>query len=175
MTCLNIDCEWESPEGARGDELRATWARMKIAVGEQETITRVEDRNSESVRSAIYAPAYPLAEWIVTNWWSLLYEVPSPHRLSNGYHRRHNIRTASEGYALPSLDIQPEGSRIIISWQKSQHPVKRINFLSEGRAAIERAEIEDSLTSFVTKVITRLNDQGIDDTLLVDEWKAIQE
>lgn len=76
MNQLTFDFEWKDPGGARGPELSATWARLEIRVGDV-PVTRVDDLRARSVRNAIYGPLYPVAEWIVSNWWSLLYEVPS--------------------------------------------------------------------------------------------------
>jgi len=69
--------EWEDPLGARGPELRATWARLEIRVDDI-PVSRLIDEKNRSIRDAVYGPLYPVAEWIAMNWWSLLHEVEVP-------------------------------------------------------------------------------------------------
>lgn len=174
MSDFKLDFEWESSAGAQGPELRSTWARLRISVG-SETITRVEDRSSRSVRDGIYLPLYPLAEWLAANWWALLYEIAAPRRISgNGYTHRHLLSAASEGYALPPLKIQPEGRTVNLMWEPVDLPDCRLHFLSRGSAYLERDQLEEALRKFVRSVVGRLEDQGLDDTFLSDEWRAIE-
>ena len=175
MSHLAFEIEWESPEGARGAELRATWAHLKVRVGDT-VVTRVDSLASGSVRSGIYLPLYPIAEWIASNWWPLLHEIPSQRSAEgNDYNRRHNLRFGAEGFAFPDLTIYPEGKRVIIKWQPEIRPLCRVSFLEGGYAAIDREQIESVLRGFVQTVLDRLEDQGVKDTFLHQEWKAIAE
>lgn len=172
MSDLHFELEWEVPQGARGPELRAIWGRLRI-VADGQLVTRIEDQAARSVRDAIYGPLYPVAEWIVTNWWSLLYEVASPTRIANGYGRRHDLGFASEGFALPRLQIRPEGRRVLVSWRRAPVPEGRVNFLSSGSVYVERDRLETALRSFVDTVVTRLANEGVTETLLAEDWSAI--
>lgn len=175
MSELDFQVEWESPQGARGPELRATWARLRISVGGQ-VVTQVEDKLAGSVREAVYGPLYPLAEWIAANWWAVLYEISSPYRSgSNGYAKRHALSAAAEGFALPSLTFEPEGNRIQLTWLRRDLPEARVRFLSSGRQYLDRRQVKDALGRLVSSVAARLEDQGCPSTLLAEEWRAIQE
>ena len=175
MSGLQFHIEWESPEGARGPELRATWARLQIDVA-GEPLTQVEDRLAGSVRDAVYGPMYPLAEWIATNWWPLLHEVASPSRIAgNGYTRRHTLSSASEGFALPRLRFQPEGQGIELAWMPRDLPTARVRFLAGGRQYLDHRQVEDALREFVSVVVARLVDQGCPGSPLSDEWRAVEE
>ncbi|MFQ5740902.1 MAG: ImmA/IrrE family metallo-endopeptidase [Acidobacteriota bacterium] len=174
MSKLQFQVEWESPGSARGEELRATWARLRIDVG-GEPVTRVEDKRAGSVRDAVYGPIYPLAEWIATNWWRLLHEVVSPTRIArNAYGRCHSLSSASEGFALPCLKFHPEGERIGLAWDPLDVPTTAVRFLAGGHRYVDRAEVTDSLWAFVSSVVARLEDQGCPNTLLAEEWSAIE-
>lgn len=173
MSELSIHFDWISPEAAQGPELRATWARLEMRAGGQ-AITQVEDQSARSIRESIYLPVYPLAEWIATNWWSLLYEVGSEARVSvAGYLQRHEMTAASEGFALPRVCLLPEGGRVLVAWEQADLPQRRTRFLSRGRVYVQRDQLEHSLRRFVQAVVDRLSDRGVTDTLLQEEWRAI--
>jgi hypothetical protein len=174
MSELSIAFEWESPAAARGPELRATWARLEVEV-DGESITKVVDHRARSLRTGVYLPLYPLAEWIVENWWALLHEVSSPKRLDDGYARRHRLSFAGEGFAYPPVDIQPEGPHVVVSWERSERADCRISYESAGTQRFDRDHVENELRTFVRGVITRLDDQGVGTTYLSEEWAAIEQ
>lgn len=174
MHRFQMDFEWEQPGGARGPELRATWARLCIRV-DGRPITRLEDETIRATRDAVYGPLYPIAEWIVANWWNLLHEVASPRReASGGFEDRHNLARAAEGFALPDLNIQPIGRRILLRWTPGHWASGRLRFLGEGAVFLDREEAVGVFQRFVTGVIHRLREEGVSDTFLEEEWKAIQ-
>lgn len=175
MPELHMDFEWVSPEGARGPELRATWARLRVTVGDED-VTRVEDLVSHGTCGGVYGPLYPVAEWIVTNWWFLLHEVTSPDKdSSKEYARRHNLAAAAEGFSLPSLTIKPEGQRTVLHWSRRRLPRHDIQFINENKAIVDTNQLEAELRSFIQAVVTRLEDEGVHGTLLAEEWQAIND
>ena len=101
---FRLDFEWQDPGAAKGEELRATWGSICIHLGEA-CITELQDRRSRSVRRQLYLPLYPLAEWIACNWWFLTTETECRSVNDREFERRHNLRWAREGFALPSLSI----------------------------------------------------------------------
>ncbi|WP_144440425.1 hypothetical protein [Limnochorda pilosa] len=173
MSDFRISWEWESPEAARGPELRATWARLEIVVDGQ-PVTQVEDRVAHSVRNAVYAPLYPVAEWIATNWWPMLYEVFSSTRVDAAvYARRHSLASAAEGFALPNLTFQPEGESLLLMWAPLSLDDRGVRFLARGAGRVERQRAEAELSRFVEAVVRRLEEQNVGQTLLSEEWEAI--
>lgn len=175
MSRLTFEFQWQSPEGAKGDELRATWAQLALHI-DGRPVTRVEDHVGHGVRSGIFIPLYPVAEWIARNWWSLLHEVPLPKsKRSIHYARRHNLKFAAEGFALPDLLIQPEGSQVILEWKPLERPACGVTFLDAGRIVLCRSDVEEALAKFNDTVVKRLSDQGVPETFLSEEWKAISE
>jgi hypothetical protein len=162
--------EWEDPCGAKGEELRATWCRLSIQVGET-PVTRVLDERSQTVRDAIYCAAYPLAEWFVFNWWSLLNE-PERQR-STG--ERHNLRFAREGFAFPDLELFSEDSLVRAIWKPYKPTAAPVRFLDEGFALLDRKVLASEIAAFVDKVVARLASANVAQTCLMEEWTAIRE
>jgi hypothetical protein len=173
MSEITFEFDWLDPAGARGEELRATWARLSIFVG-NEPVTRLLDERSRTVRDSVYVPLYPLAEWFATHWWALRNEVDTPERTSDpSYETRHLLREAREGYALPSLRIQSVGNAIRCAWGAEKLPRHKIQFVSTGVDYVDVVSFEHTVSEFVAAVVTRLSESSVRGTLLEEEWSAI--
>jgi hypothetical protein len=174
MSGLILNFEWIDPAEARGAELRATWARLEILLDEI-VITRVIDFESRGVRSSVFLPLYPLAEWLATHWWFLFYEVETLGRsTSDQYDSRHDLRYGAEGFALPSLMIQPLGEQIKLEWQRVRLDAQNLEFTESGSAHVFARDLRQTLFDFIVAVLKRLHEMGIEGTLLEEEWRSIQ-
>lgn len=172
VVTLEIQFDWEEPEGARGPELRATWASLRIAV-DGRAVTRVYDRRLNSVRERIYLPLYPVAEWLAASWWRLLHESWIPAR-SRDYWSRHNVRYGREGFALPDLVLAPRGESIEVQWQHADLPDLDLEFLGGGSVVVRRTDLERELRRLLDAVLQRLRDQNVAETLFEEEWERIR-
>ena len=173
MAELRFEFDWTDPLGARGDELRATWARLLILVHDA-PVTRLLDERAKTVRDSIYVPLYPLAEWFATHWWALCHELETPERAGQpDYRSRHSLVTAREGYSLPSLQFQSSGELVCLAWNYEKLPHHGIEFISQGSAYIGLKDFEQTVADFIESVIARLRECGIENTLLQSEWAAI--
>jgi hypothetical protein len=171
MSVLRIKTEWEDPKRAKGLELRATWGSLLVEVehaGVVNTATRHYDRALDAIRGQVYAPLYPLAEWIAFHWFQLLHGAE---RFSD--ERNHDIRFGAEGFALPKLRLWSEGSDIRVAWSPTIDETARIEFLGGEEFALPRAPVEQELADFLNRVASRLQECGINDTPLQEEWAAI--
>lgn len=174
MSKLRFDFEWQDPAGARGEELRATWASLSILIDDH-PITELQDRRTKSVRTSIFLPLFPLAEWLADHWWFVESEVERPDTAtSREFDRRHNLRWARDGFVLPSLRFVTLGKDIEAQWQSLDIPDAGIKFLASGRAVLPGSEFAGILGDFVNAVIARLDDMRLSGTTLHEQWQAIQ-
>ena len=174
MPRLSFDFDWVDPEGISGPELSATWASLRIRADDS-VVTRVLDTRAKTVRDFVYVPLYPLAEWLVTNWWFITHEVQNPVKVgSPEFRRRHSLGANREGYAFPDLAVVPAGSRTHIAWKKDPSQWTRVEFLDYGQIWVDSDEFHETCADLVDQVIRRLSLLGIDWTLLQEEWDAIQ-
>jgi hypothetical protein len=170
---LKFHFEWEDPAGARGSELRATWASLRITVG-NDVVTELFDRFTRSEKEHLYLPLYPLAEWIAEHWWHLTKEPLTPGRSTSGtYNSRHSLLSSCEGFAMPSLLIQPHGETALLTWCAFRYQNSPIRFLSSGEGFAELSQVEHELRGLVESVIQRLEDEGVKGTRLQEEWTAV--
>lgn len=162
--------EWLDPGAARGDELRATWARLEIIIGEHKATRVMDESSARSVRDAIYVPVYPLAEWIASHWWFLLYERTEARP---GFDRRHCMRYAGDGFAFPPLRLVSDGIRCTIEAEPKAFPNAGIQFLETFVSSVNQDQALEELKRFVSSVCTRLDEKNIRGSLLQEDWAAI--
>jgi hypothetical protein len=188
---LKIMWEWEPAPTVRAPEHRATWALVQIQAG-TDYVTLVEDRESGSSRRSIYCPLYPLAEWVVYNWWFLQADArpsgflsqerghvnPASRRLPASVRDRHSIRASGDGFAWPDLLIVPDGGgQTRLVWEPDRPRTSNwpIRFLTRGDTRIGSEIVQHELELLVSSVLTRLTEQGVTNTVLAKEWQAIQQ
>ena len=171
---IRFEFDWLSAEGVAGPELAATMASLRIQAGES-TITRVLDERSRTVRDAVFVPLYPLAEWLVSNWWFLLYEYENPLKETDrGFGRRHSMNSGREGYGYPDLQIVSSGHLVRLIWKRDRPDWFRYRCLEQGYTWTDRESWRTSSTSLIDSVIARLHEFHIYDTLLEQDWLTIK-
>ena len=174
MPKLSFEFEWMDAERINGPELSATWASLQIRAGDS-VVTRVLDARAKTVRDSVYVPLYPFAEWLATNWWFLTHEFGNPTKAGNpDFHRRHALGASREGYAFPSLEVVSSGARTHVVWERDRPPWTRVEFLDQGDIWMDSDEFREHCAGLIDQVIRRLVSLGIDETLLQEEWNAIQ-
>ncbi len=175
MSKLSFEFDWLDARGVRGPELAATWASLKIRVGDT-IVTRVLDERAQTVRSVVYVPLYPLAEWLASNWWFITRECHNPVKDADpAFHVRHSITASREGYAFPDLEVIPTGNRTRIAWKGNPSQWTKIRFLEQdGDIWVDTDELAETCADFIDSVIRRITSLDVDDTFLQEEWEAIQ-
>ncbi len=172
---IKFEFDWISSNGVAGPELSATWAALYIHVGES-TITRVLDQRSKTIRDMVFVPLYPLAEWLVSNWWFLLYEFENPVKENDrAFDRRHSLRFGREGYGYPDLQIVSSGHLVRLVWNRDQPSWFRHECVEQGWTLIDRESWYASCADLIDCVIARLHEFDIHDTLLEQDWSAVQQ
>ncbi len=183
---LSIEVEWIAQPHALDELERRTWADLRI-FGAGRCISRVFDRTTQSERRSIFVPVFSIAEWLVENWWALLYE-PSPSddlakaqlRVDQGFQhwqRRHCLRSAESGLLLPHVYLFGDGEMAALQWlsdSPGSFPTMPGEFTDSGRLSLSRDVLTEGLRSFVSTVCERV--QGLTQSRvqrLIGNWNAI--
>ncbi len=184
---MRFEYEWLDAPGVKDRVLAATWARLRISAGPGE-VTELLHVASDTRRSAVYGPVFPLVEWLTEHWWHLLFE-PSPTSplkpgrgapaWKRGWIQRHNLLVAREGTALPDATFARDGDDIVVCWFPDSDPSRhrQVRFLGTGQVRVPAADFERAAASFVNSTLKRL-----DETIGTDEdvqrvcaaWAEIQ-
>lgn len=174
MSEVDLSFDWLDATGVEGPELHATWAQFALRV-DGTSVTRVLDEKSKTTRDHVELPLYPLAEWLATHWWVLFHEVDTPRKLGDrAFAMRHSLRDAREGYALPPLSILTQGETVRLAWEQEKLTHHRIEFLTRGQTEVPTPFLRAVLSDFIQAVVRRLQELSIQDTLLEEEWAAIE-
>jgi len=180
---LSVECDPVDQPAAADPVERQSWCMLAIRVAGR-TVTRVWDRALQQERSYLYVPAFPIAEWIVLNWWVLLNEAcPTPEVPgSAGFHmpwiKRHCLRCADSALLLPALYFFNDGRGIGVEWQadlRDTLPHLPGEFVDGNRDHLESIATENGLAEFVNGTLARvkgLPDERVQATLAT--WQAIR-
>lgn len=176
MTDFRFAFDWKAGADYGTEEYGATFADFAIYVGDDCVTEYVaQEDEGKRVRESIRRPLYSVAEWLVANWWSLLFESFTSGRNDEGdYVHRHNIRYARDGFALPNLTFRPEGEEVALHWKSVKLSQYKTKFISEGYDFVERGEFEAAVANFLDAVDDRLAEHGITETPFQNEWEAIR-
>jgi hypothetical protein len=164
---------------------RQTWCALRIRVAGR-FISRIWDKKLESERTTLYVPAFPIAEWLIQNWWSLLNELCPweivPKSVVDGrqlsWSKRHCLRAADSALLLPRLYLFSDGQSLRAEWQADPSdslPNMPGEFVTGGAEQLDSIATEESFSQFISGVLGRV--AGLDDERtaeLSDQWRAIQ-
>ena len=129
---------------------------------------------TQSVRTGIYVPLFPIAEWIIANWWFLWDEW----RADNAHDSRHSLLAAREGFVVPDLSFLPTETKMEVTWQPtpstaSAEPSTGILFLASGSSIVPKALVKEEFRRLVEAVIERLSARQAPHSHIASEWQAI--
>lgn len=189
---LEFQVEWLEAPGVRSTVLAETWGQLTITAtgidGQTHLLSRLISTAAKSERTTIYGSVFPLAEWIVENWWFVLHEpsrIAEPHsgrRLAAmaalcPWAQRHNLLAARHGGALPDISLYRDHDAVVAKCfadpihERDDRPVR---FINEAEARLCPRQVEDGLEAFVLQVLARLDStQDAEVDRLRSEWTAL--
>lgn len=134
---------------------RSTMAALSIKVAGK-TVTAVLDRRNGIYSDEVVVPLFGVAEWLVTNWWHIWYEVGDAHE-TPAFESRHNLAFAGDGFVLPSLNMTSVFGRMQLRWTRYKPEHARIEFVDEGRQSVERETLEIEFRNLIDAVLERVH------------------
>ncbi len=178
MTVLRFDHRWLTA-GNDAPEYRNTMAELSIYVGDA-NLTLNEDIWSQTIRSSVLVSAYPLALWLASSWWRLLWE-PLPAagiRPSHDWRMAHELGAANRGFVWPQIAFVSDHQTIQVSAAASSGRAKQsaryVNGL-EIPSPVPIAGFQASAEGFISAVVSRLEALDIKDTDLAQLWSLLIE
>ena len=154
---------------------QSTMATLSVEAGGT-IVTSVLDRGNRIYSNEVIVPLFSVAEWLVTNWWHLWYEIEDTGEQRPEFASRHNLAFAADGFVLPSLTMTAASGRMQLRWAPYKPQHARIEFVDEGSERVARDELETEFRNLIDAVIERLH--GRPDTApaadnLARDWYAV--
>jgi hypothetical protein len=150
--------EWLSSGIAPAQE-RETLASLQITAGlEGIPVTEVYDGLAKTVRTHINVPAYPLAHWLLVNWWKLRWQPGPDEELSPDWLLSHSLAAVGGDTAWPALTFASDGEFIQLRQVAERFAdVSAIRYLQPVFLDIPAADFEAAVDALLETVLARLS------------------
>ncbi len=150
---LALDDAAASPEEA------ATSGILSISANGT-SLTEGVSFDDEALQPGPLVAAYPLAEWLVWNWWRLRWE-PTPARIDRPWTFAHRLSSVGCGYRWPNLELASDGVRMRLVSAPSVEPrAGTFRYVGAPRSeAVAAAEFESATDAFVQAALERLGER----------------
>ncbi|MFC6327520.1 ImmA/IrrE family metallo-endopeptidase [Alloalcanivorax gelatiniphagus] len=175
---LDFAFQWEAV-GNDVPELYHTMARLSLSVNNY-SLTRNEDCWSRTVKDDVLVALYPLASWLASSWWRLLYE-PHPGkgvRPSMSWRMAHELASANQGFIWPTVMFATDGEGIQLWSRPSDESVEQsVRYLNGSRFPffVPVDDFRKGVSALIDAVLNRLQACGCEDTELRGLWTLICE
>jgi len=140
---------------------QTTLAALRITAGPNHiSITEVEDSLARSLRSHIHVAVYPLANWLLVNWWRLRWEpeprsVPQP---SSDWLNAHSMAAIGGDYVWPAVQFSSDGELIQLRLKaETAADVSAIRYLQDVNVEIPASHFERAVDRFLDLVEARIS------------------
>ncbi|RCN56654.1 hypothetical protein [Acidiferrobacter thiooxydans] len=164
MSAFHWTWEWAT-EGCDGDaEVADTTARLALHVGPH-NLMRNEDVWTRCPQDAVLASAYPLALWLASSWWRLLWEpLPADGMpFSVEWRMAHELAAAGYGFVWPQVLFATDGNQIRV-WALASRPDSRqsVRYLTglEQATSVSPDEFSREAETLITATLDRLAVRG---------------
>jgi hypothetical protein len=150
---------WSSV-GSGAPELATTLAQLKIHVGDL-NLTRNENIFSQSIQDHVIVSSYPLALWMLQNWWRLLYEpLPTRNKPDVSWRMAHELGAANHGFVWPKILFASDSQNVQVwsspSEANCQQSVRYISGINHP-VSIPISDFRQALFDFISTVENRLD------------------
>ena len=154
-------------------EERATFGLLALTANDR-LLTQGIDTDSEVLRQGPYVPGYPLAEWLVWNWWRIRWEFgrPSDGIAASRWNFAHQMPTVGNSYVWPNITVSSDGVSAFVQSRPSSSPEAVLfRFLGTNhREEVSALALEEAIESFANDVLSRLEVDGLRETNLHRLW-----
>lgn len=179
---MQFEHEWlpgQTPEGGKPDIV--TRCAIGLTVNNHALFRHEDLLNQHQVNTAIQASAYPLATWLVANWWRLRWEpaLLADHRKDlskrNDWSMSHNLGSVGHGYYWPGIVFSSDGESIQLNKSPSLENTGPVRYLERLSAWVTGDEFQSGVSRFVESTLSRLEDCKVENTELAAQWAILQE
>ena len=173
---LTISLSSETLDSGSPEE-RATFGLFAITANDR-LLTEGIETDENTARHGPYVSGYPLAEWLIWNWWRIRWEAnrPKEESAARRWDFAHRMQTVGDGYHWPNITIFSDGLNSFLTSRPSSDVATAL-FRYVGayrREEVPATTLEESVDGYVCDVLTRLESNDLLTTNLHDLWNDLQ-
>lgn len=158
-------------------EEQTTFGLLSVTANDR-LLTQGVETGGDIVRPGPHVPGYPLAEWLVWNWWRIRWEFGHPPPVSDvgSWDFAHRMLTIGDGYVWPNITISSDGMKSFVhSKQSSNSGTVLFRYLgTERREEVSALALEEAIDEFVCEVLSMLEGGGLHETNLHRLWNDLR-
>lgn len=178
---------WEEPEDRKKyeelikyeeDTFIYSFASLRIEITQDSVkipITEVEDKIDDVIRVIrpfISVPLYPIALWLLVDWWRIRWE---PKQDTYEWHMSHRMSSIGNGWIWPYIEFSSKGDFIqVYSKANKKSGTQHLRYLNDLTIDIPAEQFESAVDKFVNQVMVRLKSYNIENPLqgIIEELSA---
>lgn len=176
MSKIEFVTKWQGIE-TNPPEVRNTMAQLELHIGNI-NLMQNEDIWSQTIKDAALLSAYPLALWLVSSWWRLLWEPLSQSDPTTDWRMSHELGASNYGFVWPQIMFASDSELMHVwavpSTAGAEQSIRYLNGLTKP-AAVSLKDFENSTVGFITGVLSRLDATGKVGTDLSLMWEELCE
>ena len=158
-------------------EEQATFGLFAVTANDR-LLTAGEDTERGELRHGPHVAGYPLAEWLVWNWWRLRWEYgrPTDREAALRWDFSHRMATIGDGYSWPNVTIFSDGVQVFLTSEPSRDSgTVLFRYLgASGYQTVPATELEGAIDGFVGDILARLEQRELRDTNLHHLWNDLE-
>lgn len=162
-------------EGA--PEEKATFGALQMRANGRCLTEGVAPQCSNELLPGPYVSGYHFAQWLLWNWWRLLWEAQPPADApSRGWVFAHCLSSIGEGYVWPNIAISSDGCRAIAASSPTLDTAPGL-YRYVGAPALEMfstEQLQAGMRHLARSVLERLDNARLADTNLHRLWRDVE-
>lgn len=173
---ISLSVETLGAGGFEPPEEEATFGLLSMTANGR-LLTGAQEVDGGELRRGPRVAGYPLAEWLVWNWWRIRWECGRPAGAvgERGWDFAHRTTSIGEGYAWPVISISSDGRHASLNSRPSREPYTTpLRYIGAGRQTISASGLEAGIDRFVAEVLARLDTPATRETNLHRLWEELR-
>ena len=172
---ISLSVETLGAGGLEPPEEKATFGLLSMTANDR-LLTGAQEIDGGELRRGPRVAGYPLAEWLVWNWWRIRWECGRPAgAAARDWEFAHRMTSVGEGYAWPVISIFSDGRHASLDSRPSREPsANPLRYIGAERETISASCLEAGIDRFVADVLARLDAPATRETNLHRLWEELR-
>src|SRR5690554_30895 len=176
---MQFTLKWHPTQPQLPAEELATFAELSLLVNNTSLFRNEDLLEQRFIQEGINIGSYPLALWLVVNWWRLRWEAALPANTTAmqkiDWQMSHSLGAVGQGYYWPDLTFASDTQSIHLQLKLHQDKIGGIRYLEAYSGKITAQQFETAVFKLIEQTLEQLNSKGLKNTDLHQAWADLKE